>query len=71
MNKTVVRFMREQIKKGLDKLEDKHRLFFKRMYSQAIMSKSINDIIDNMPEQKLDWALTQIENTLKEEKEGE
>ena len=64
MNKTVVAFIREQIKKGLAQLEDAHRLRFNRMYSHENLEKPVNDVVDTMPEEKLNWALTQVENSL-------
>ncbi len=68
MNKTVVKFIREEIKKGLSQLEDTHRLRFNRMYSYDNLERPVNDVVDSMPEEKLNWALTQVENSLKKEK---
>ena len=64
MDKTVVAFIREQIKKGLAQLEDTHRLRFNRMYSHENLEKPVNDVVDTIPEEKLNWALTQVENSL-------
>ncbi len=65
MNKTMINFAKEQIKIGLMKLNYKHRLFFKRMYSPKDLNKPITDIVDSIPIEKLSWALSQVENTLK------
>ena len=37
---------------------------FKRMYSHKNLILDIEKIVDNMPENKLDWAFTQCEKTL-------
>ena len=63
MNKTIANFAREEIKRGLSKATETQRYFFKRMYSHNDLNKPINAVVDDMPEAKLDWALTQIENT--------
>jgi len=65
MNKTVVNFIREEIKKGLAQLEDKNRLLFNRMYSHDNLERPVNEVVDDMPEEKLNWALTQVENSLR------
>ena len=65
MNKTVVKFIREQIKKGLAQLTDKNRMLFNRMYSYDNLNKPVNEVVDNILEDKLNWALTQVENSLK------
>ena len=65
MNKTVVNFIRTQIKEGLAQLEDENRLLFNRMYSHDNLERPVNEVVDDMPEEKLNWALTQVENSLK------
>jgi len=69
-NKKIINFTRDQIKEGLSKLEDKHRLFFKRLYSHENLDKPINEVVDNIPEERLSWALTQVENSLKMKREN-
>lgn len=41
------------------------QLLFKRMYSPKDLELPINDVIDNMPIEKIKWALSQVETTLK------
>lgn len=65
MNKTVEDFMRNQIKNGLKQLPDSWKELFKRMYSHKDLSKDINKVVDDMPIEKLDWALSQVENSMK------
>lgn len=78
MNKQLEDYARQKIKEGLSKLSEGHQLIFRRMYSQKTRmcpEISINEVVDNMRKEKLDWALTQVQNSLnkmqKEKKEGE
>ncbi len=71
MNKQVERLTRKEIKSGLKQLPDNWQLMFKRMYKpqpyyyiDENSEASINDIVDKMPSDKLDRALTQIENSI-------
>ena len=34
------------------------------MYSPDDLEKSIDDVVDAMPEKRLDWAMQQIQRTL-------
>lgn len=67
MNDQLQNFGRTQLKEGLAKLGEKHRLFFKRMYSHDDLEADINDVVDSMPEDKLDWAMQQVERSLQKE----
>lgn len=64
MNKLLQEFARSNIKKGLSKLPEKYHHSFKRMYSPKNLELPINEVVDKMPEGKLDWAMRQIENSL-------
>ena len=64
MNKELSKYAREEIKKGLVLLPDTWQTLFKRMYGQG-KGQDINEVIDTMPEDKLDWAMTQIKNSIK------
>lgn len=73
MNKQLEDYARQKIKEGLSKLSEGHQTIFKRMYSHENSRLSINEVVDNMQKEKLDWALTQVQNSLKKlqrEKEG-
>lgn len=63
-NETINQFARSQIITGLAQLSETHSEIFKRMYSHKDLSKSIPDIVRDMPEEKLDWALTQVESSI-------
>lgn len=63
-NKTIIDFTRNQIKQSIQSCTEGQQMLFKRMYAKNI-EMDINDVIDEMDVTKLEWALTQIENTLK------
>ena len=65
MNNSVEDFIRDSLKRGLKRLPEEWQLTFKRMYSHKDLEKDIKAIVDDMPTDKLDWALTQVENSLK------
>ncbi len=65
MNEQTVIFMRQTLLEGLNKCTDKQVLFFKRLYAGDAKTKSIEFIVSNMPAAKLDWAMQQVERTLK------
>lgn len=65
MNNTVSEFTRQQIKDGLNQLPESWQMMFKRMYSHNNLDLDIDEVVDNMPDEKLDWALSQVENSLK------
>ncbi len=64
MNNQLQEFARAQLKDGLDKLPESNQLFFKRMYSGGNLDANINDVVDAMPEDKLDWAMQQVQRSL-------
>lgn len=65
MNKTVSNFTKQQIKEGLKQLPDDWQMMFKRMYAHNNLDCDIETVVDNVPDEKLDWALSQVENSLK------
>lgn len=64
MNNKLQDLARKELKEGLAKLPEAHQLMFKRMYSHGDLEKDINDVVDAMPEDKLDWAMEQVGNSL-------
>ena len=64
MNKKLQAYARNSLKDGLAQCPDKMQMFFKRMYADGDMNKTINDVVDSMPEGKLDWAMQQVKKTL-------
>jgi len=78
MNPTLEKFARDTIKNTLLMCTHEHRKRFCQMYSPSDLSRrvlidtgEICEIVDAMPVEKLDWAMTQIENTLKKTKKLE
>lgn len=68
MNRSVTAFIRKELKAGLAQVSENSQLLFKRMYANGELEKHINDVVDDMPEEKLDWALTQVERTIEQNK---
>ena len=64
MNNQLETFARKTLKEGLSLCTEAQQYLFKRMYSHKNLELPINEIIDNMPEGKLDWAMEQVEKTL-------
>ena len=65
MNKSLQSYARAQLKEMLAKCTEGQQHFFKRMYSHQNLELDINDVVDNMPDEKLDWAMHQCQMTLK------
>ena len=61
MNGQMQQFARQTLKDGLAKCTERQIGVFKRMYSFKDQSLSINDIVDNMPCDQLDWAMEQVQ----------
>jgi len=71
MNKGLEDYARKLIKEGLVQLPENWQIMFKRMYSHDNLDIDINTLVDNMPEDKLDWAMQQVEKSLRKiTKEG-
>ena len=64
MNDQLQTFARQQLKEGISELPEGHHRIFKRMYSHKNLDKPINDVIDDMPEDKLDWAMQQVQRSI-------
>ena len=64
MNKTLQDFARAEIKKGLSQCNNKQQMVFKRLYSHRKLSLPIDEIVDKLNADKLDWVMKQVENTL-------
>lgn len=64
MNRKLARFAKQQLREDLQKCTDDQRHLFKRLYGDP--NDDIEDVIDNMNQGDLEWAVTQVENTLNE-----
>ena len=57
-------FVRQSLKDMLEQCTDSQVLLFKRMYSHKNLEASISEVVDKMPDDKIEWAVCQVENTL-------
>jgi len=64
-NKTLIKYARTLLKELLAKCSEPQQLLFKRMYNHKNLEAPINEAVDQMEPDKLDWAVTQVEETIK------
>jgi len=64
MNDKLEQFAREDLKSGLAQCTEKEQHIFKRMYSHKNLDLPINEVVDRMAMEKLDWAMQQVDRTL-------
>lgn len=64
MNKDLERYAREQLKQGLASCTEAQQMIFKRMYSHKNLDLPIDQAVDVMSSDRLDWALEQVQRTL-------
>ncbi len=65
MNEKIQAFARRELKKGLAQCTEDQLRIFKLMY--AVDGKPdlpIDDVVDKMSAEKLDWAMQQVDRTL-------
>lgn len=70
MNETIEIFARDTLKFSLQKLPEGWQNKFKLMYgcqhsAEVALSIPIEAVVDGIPSDKLDWALSQVENSLR------
>jgi len=64
MNEELDRYARDYLKINIKKLKDEYILIFKRMYSPKNLEAPIDDVIDKMPQDRLDWGMMQVKRSL-------
>ncbi len=72
MNDQLQAFARQELKDGLAQLEEGHHRMFKQMYArddgkrtvEDAVAMDINTVVDEMPDDKLDWAMQQVQRSL-------
>jgi len=64
MEKQLADFAREKIKEGLSKLTEAHRTKFKHIYSENYTKLTLDEVLANIPDDKLDHALYLVNHTL-------
>ncbi len=62
--------LRKKIRDGLEQLPESNHNIFRRMYSPENMMANIYDVVDRMSEDKLSWALFQVERSIDLRKEN-
>jgi hypothetical protein len=75
MNDALRSFARSTLKEGLAMLSEDHHRRFKLMYARNGGRRSVEDatampideVVDAMPDENLDWAMQQVENSLKKQ----
>lgn len=68
MNQTLAKEGRVILKDLLSQLDEGNHLLFKRMYTPLTIDIPINDAVDKMEDNRIDWAISQCEHTLKNKK---
>ncbi len=64
MNKTLETNTRTYLLELVQQCTEAQQLLFKRMYSHKNLEASLEEVVNNMPIAKLDWAVSQCEKTL-------
>lgn len=75
MNQTLQDFARQKLRDGLAKLPNDHLRMFRLMYARNVGKRlvadavlmPIADVVEEIPANRLSWALTQVENGLADE----
>lgn len=65
MNEQLQNFAREKLREGLAQCTDAQLIIFKRMYSPKNMNADISEVVANMSDDKLDWAMQQVDRTVR------
>ena len=64
-NETLINLAKVALKNLLSECTDEQKLMFKRMYCSKNLELSVDDAVDQMDNDKIDWAMTQVERTIK------
>lgn len=65
MNHILEKVARDYLKENLIKLKPDNIMMFKRMYCPRLKNDDIDILCDKIPKSELDWAMIQVENTMK------
>ncbi|MBB4036599.1 hypothetical protein GGR21_002505 [Dysgonomonas hofstadii] len=63
-NQTYIDMGKTYLKELLANCNEAQQLMFKRMYSHQNLDKDINQVVDDMDSEKIDWAISQCEKTV-------
>lgn len=70
MNDQLREFARQTLKNGLARCTEEQQVIFKLMYYRTpdviarIKAADVGDVVDGIPDEKLDWAMQQVQVTL-------
>lgn len=68
-NQTLIKAGKRILKRLLSKCTDGEVLMFKRMYCHKNLDYTIDQCLAQIDPDKIDWAITQCETTLKNKKQ--
>jgi len=57
--------LKDALKNLITQVTEPQQMVFKRMYSNENLDKDIVSVIDDMLPAQLNWAITQVEKTIK------
>lgn len=63
-NETLIKAVRDILKGLLVQCTEGQQLLFKKMYSNHHNELPINEVVDKMDPDKIDWAISQCERTV-------
>lgn len=64
MNETLKVMAKTILKDLLSQCTEGQQMMFKRMYCHKNLDFSINEAVDQMDDDKIDWAVSQVERTI-------
>lgn len=67
-NKTLIKYARTLLKELLAQCSEPQQLMFKRMYNNKNLEAPVDEAVDQMEVDKLDFAVTQVENQIEKNK---
>lgn len=70
-NETLIVTGKNILKGLLEQCTEGQQIMFKRMYSYKNLECPINEVVDNMIPDKIDWAISQCERTVEKNKKVE
>ena len=68
MNETIKKFAKDRLKELLKSCTEGQQIMFKRMYCHQYLKMSIDEAVEQMDDDKIDHALTQVERTVEKNK---
>ena len=64
MNEELKSYAQSYLKHNLILCTEGEQLVFKRMYAKGNLDLTINEVVDNMEVDKLDWTMQQVQRTI-------